>query len=96
MGGKKVSVGMQSIQLVDEKPQAVQIARFLRHCPGLSKQTIGDLLGEHDDFFLEVLDEFTKTFDFQGDLIFAHTQQSLRSTQSRERRGTTANMSHCH
>ncbi len=51
---------------MDEKPQAIQIARFLRHCPGLSKQTIGDLLGEHDDFFLEVLEEFTKTFDFQG------------------------------
>ena len=63
---KPGNVLLQSIHLVDEKPQAIQIARFLRHCPGLSKQTIGELLGEHDDFFLEVLDEFTQTFDFQG------------------------------
>ena len=43
------------------------VARFLRSCPGLNKQTIGELLGEHDDFFLEVLRYFTETFDFTGD-----------------------------
>ena len=42
------------------------VARFMRNCPGLSKQTIGELLGDNDDFFLEVLDEFTRTFDFAG------------------------------
>ena len=57
----------QSIHLLDEKPRAQQVARFLRFCPGLSKQTIGELLGEHDDFFLEVLDDFTQTFEFQGE-----------------------------
>ena len=44
------------------------MARFLRHCPGLSKQTIGDLLGENDQFFLDVLDAFTATFQFRGEL----------------------------
>lgn len=42
------------------------MARFLRFCPGLSKSTIGELLGENEDFFLEVLDAFTATFDFAG------------------------------
>jgi len=58
---------VQSIHLIDEEPQAVQIAKFLRHCPGLNKHTIGELLGEHDDFFLEVLDQFTQLFQFQGE-----------------------------
>ncbi len=42
------------------------MARFLRFCPGLSKSTIGELLGENEDFFLEVLDAFTATFYFAG------------------------------
>lgn len=46
---------------------AAAVARFLRCCPGLNKQTIGELLGEHDEFFLEVLRHFTDTFDFSGE-----------------------------
>ena len=42
------------------------MARFLRRCPGLSKSTIGELLGDPDDFFLAVLACFTKSFDFAG------------------------------
>lgn len=45
---------------------APAVAKFLRACPGLNKQTTGELLGEYDDFFLEVLREFTDTFDFSG------------------------------
>ncbi len=45
-------------------PKAV--AQFLRSCPGLNKQTTGELLGEYDEFFLEVLRHFTETFDFTG------------------------------
>ena len=44
------------------------VARFLRCSPGLNKQTIGELLGEYDEFFLEVLRHFTDTFDFTGAL----------------------------
>ena len=43
------------------------VAQFLRSCPGLNKQTTGELLGEYDEFFLEVLRFFTDTFDFTGD-----------------------------
>lgn len=57
---------LQTLKLLPEKLDAVGVARFMRNCPGLSKQTIGDLLGDNDDFFLEVLDEFTQTFDFAG------------------------------
>ena len=42
------------------------VAQFLRSCPGLNKQTTGELLGEYDEFFLEVLRYFTDTFDFTG------------------------------
>ena len=42
------------------------VAQFLRSCPGLNKQTTGELLGEYDEFFLEVLRRFTDTFDFTG------------------------------
>ena len=60
---------MQSIHLLGEDLDARKIARFLRFCPGLAKQTIGELLGENDAFFLEVLDEFTQTFAFKGDFL---------------------------
>ena len=57
---------LQTLKLLPEQLDAVGVARFMRNCPGLSKQTIGELLGDNDDFFLEVLDEFTQTFDFTG------------------------------
>jgi hypothetical protein len=56
----------QALGLLGEEPDARAVARFLRHCPGLSKVTIGELLGENEDFYLEVLDAFTDTFDFAG------------------------------
>ncbi len=58
--------GLQSIGLLEQEPDPKIVAEFLRHAPGLSKQTIGNLLGEADQFFLSVLDFFTRTFDFQG------------------------------
>ncbi|CAL8465729.1 g5265 [Coccomyxa elongata] len=57
---------LQSLGLLSESLDPGEVARFLRHCPGLSKQTIGDLLGENDQFFLDVLDDFTATFNFKG------------------------------
>eukprot|EP00884_Botryococcus_braunii_P022699 jgi/Botrbrau1/9112/Bobra.0305s0016.2 len=57
---------LQSLGLLDAELDPTSVARFLRYCPGLSKQTIGELLGENEDFFLEVLDDFTQTFDFRG------------------------------
>jgi hypothetical protein len=57
---------VQSLGLLGATLEPEPVARFLRHCPGLSKQTIGDLLGENDQFFLDVLDAFTATFSFRG------------------------------
>ena len=57
---------LQTLGLLGETLEHDKVARFLRHCPGLSKQTIGDLLGENDQFFLDVLDAFTGTFSFRG------------------------------
>ena len=59
---------LQSLGLLGDVLEPEPVARFLRHCPGLSKQTIGDLLGENDQFFLDVLDAFTATFKFRGEL----------------------------
>ena len=63
---KDYHIAMQSVGIFGEKLESRAVARFLRKCPGLSKQTIGELLGEHSDFYLKVLDEFTKTFNFKG------------------------------
>ena len=59
---------LQSLGLLGDVLEPEPVARFLRHCPGLSKQMIGDLLGENDQFFLDVLDAFTATFQFRGEL----------------------------
>lgn len=58
---------LQTLGLLPVEMDAAAVARFLRCCPGLNKQTIGELLGEHDEFFLEVLRHFTDTFEFSGD-----------------------------
>ncbi len=59
-------VAAQSIGLLAAERDPRAAARFLRRCPELSKATIGELLGEPSDFFLAVLAEFVRTFDFKG------------------------------
>ena len=49
-----------------EKLEAGEVARFLRNCPGLSKTTIGELLGEPSDFWVSTLARFVDNFDFRG------------------------------
>ena len=64
------SIGLpaQSVGLLSAEPVPREVACFLRHCPGLSKSTIGELLGDPEEFFLSVLAAFTKSFDFTGAL----------------------------
>ena len=53
-------------------------------CPGLQQGTIGELLGENEEFFLEVLDAFTATFDFAGARAWrACTADTLRPSLMR-------------
>ena len=48
------------------KLQIGTCCRFLRMCPGLSRQLIGDILGENNERCLRVLECFTASFDFSG------------------------------
>ncbi|KAI4377748.1 hypothetical protein MLD38_015326 [Melastoma candidum] len=41
-------------------------AYFFRFSPGLDKNFIGDFLGDPDEFHMQVLKEFTETFEFRG------------------------------
>ena len=67
-GAVTPNIWLQSLGLLGDILEPEPVAKFLRHCPGLSKQMIGDLLGENDQFFLDVLDAFTATFQFRGEL----------------------------
>ncbi|PNW80894.1 hypothetical protein CHLRE_07g334100v5 [Chlamydomonas reinhardtii] len=76
---KKGFVAMQAAKLLPEQPPpstdpeaataakkllATRLGHFLRTCPGLNKTTIGELLGDPDPFYLEVLEAYTTGFDF--------------------------------
>ncbi|CAA6666264.1 unnamed protein product [Spirodela intermedia] len=56
-------------RLVPEYPDAKSIAFFFRYTPGLDKNKMGDFLGEPDEFNIQVLREFTGTFDFSGVIL---------------------------
>lgn len=87
---------LQGLGLLGEVLEPEPVARFLRHCPGLSKQTIGDLLGENDQFFLDVLDAFTATFNFRGKLCYgeaaSHSSTLQRSLGARAAHTAAANV----
>ena len=62
------------------------VAQFLRSCPGLNKQTTGELLGEYDEFFLEVLRHFTDTFDFTGTVVEVVRKKSKEKKRKEKKR----------
>jgi len=53
-GGSSGSSSAAAVYAVDEDELARSVGYFLRVCPGLSKVTIGELLGDPDKFFLKV------------------------------------------
>lgn len=55
---------LQSIHLLPEKLDPQSVACFFRYTWGLEKLLVGDFLGNHDEFCVQVLQEFTKMFDF--------------------------------
>ncbi|EEF32377.1 pattern formation protein, putative [Ricinus communis] len=57
---------LQGMHLLPEKLQPQSVASFFRYTAGLDKSLIGDYLGNHDDFCIQVLQEFAGTFDFRG------------------------------
>ena len=57
---------LQSCQLLPAPLDAGDVAAFIRFVPGLSKQVVGEYLGGHDAFNIEVLYCFVELFDFEG------------------------------
>lgn len=55
--------------LVSDPPDAKAIAYFFRHTPILDKNMIGDYLGDPGEFHIQVLKEFTQTFEFTGMIL---------------------------
>ncbi|XP_031095234.1 ARF guanine-nucleotide exchange factor GNL2-like [Ipomoea triloba] len=52
--------------LVSNSSDPKAYAMFFRYTPKLDKTAIGDFLGDPEDFHLNVLKEFTDTFEFTG------------------------------
>ncbi|XP_020154266.1 ARF guanine-nucleotide exchange factor GNOM [Aegilops tauschii subsp. strangulata] len=56
---------LQAAHLLPEKLDPRSVALFFRYSPGLDKNLLGDYLGNHDEFSIQVLHEFSGTFDFE-------------------------------
>ncbi|CAI0628968.1 unnamed protein product [Linum tenue] len=52
-----------------DPPDPRDYAFFFRFTPGLDKTMIGDYLGDPDEFHIQVLKEFTCTFEFSGMIL---------------------------
>jgi golgi-specific brefeldin A-resistance guanine nucleotide exchange factor 1 len=66
---KKGMEYLKFANLVANPPEPKTIACFFRYTPGLDKQKIGDYLGDPGDLNIQVLKEFTDTFDFTGVIL---------------------------
>ncbi|XP_076889708.1 ARF guanine-nucleotide exchange factor GNOM-like [Bidens hawaiensis] len=56
---------LQGTHLLPGKLDPESVACFFRYTGGLDKNLVGDFLGNHDEFCVQVLHEFAQTFDFQ-------------------------------
>nr|XP_043608603.1 ARF guanine-nucleotide exchange factor GNOM-like [Erigeron canadensis] len=56
---------LQGMNLLPETLDPICVAGFLRYTTGLDKNLVGNYLGNHDQFCVDVLQEFAKTFDFR-------------------------------
>ncbi|CAN8273142.1 unnamed protein product [Cochlearia groenlandica] len=63
---KKGLQHLQGLHLLPEELDPKSVACFFRYTCGVDKNLIGDYLGNHDQFCVQVLHEFAKTFDFQN------------------------------
>eukprot|EP00271_Cylindrocystis_brebissonii_P013215 TRINITY_DN32894_c0_g1_i1.p1 TRINITY_DN32894_c0_g1~~TRINITY_DN32894_c0_g1_i1.p1 ORF type:complete len:1612 (+),score=297.74 TRINITY_DN32894_c0_g1_i1:164-4837(+) len=61
---KKGLAYLQKVGLLPEILDPYSVACFFRYAPGLSKNLMGEYLGEGVDFNVEVLTAFTNLFDF--------------------------------
>ncbi|KAK4417638.1 ARF guanine-nucleotide exchange factor GNOM [Sesamum alatum] len=56
---------LQGLNLLPDDLDPKSVACFFRYTTGLDKNIIGDFLGSHDEFCVQVLHEFARTFDFR-------------------------------
>ncbi|CAN6452847.1 unnamed protein product [Victoria cruziana] len=70
---------LKHAHLVPDPLEAQSLAYFLRFTPGLDKTLIGDYLGDPDEFHLQVLKEFTMTFDFKDMILDAALRNFLET-----------------
>ncbi|KAL0343856.1 UNVERIFIED_CONTAM: ARF guanine-nucleotide exchange factor GNOM [Sesamum angustifolium] len=56
---------LQGLNLLPDNLDPRSVACFFRYTTGLDKNIIGDFLGSHDEFCVQVLHEFARTFDFR-------------------------------
>ncbi|KZV43335.1 hypothetical protein F511_30071 [Dorcoceras hygrometricum] len=56
-------------RLISDPPDPKAHALFFRYTPRLDKTMVGDYLGDPDDFHIQVLKEFTNTFEFSGMIL---------------------------
>ncbi|KAI3972306.1 hypothetical protein MKW92_000834 [Papaver armeniacum] len=56
---------LQGTHLLPDKLDPQSVACFFRYTAGLDKNLVGDFLGNHDEFCVQVLHEFAWTFDFE-------------------------------
>ena len=62
---------LQSINLLPQELTPESVAKFFHTARGLSKNVVGELLGDPDKFYLSVLNCFVHLFDFTG-MSFDH------------------------
>lgn len=60
---------LKHAKLISDPPDPKAYAYFFRYTPGLDKKAIGEYLGDPDNFYLQVLKEFTETFLFNGMIL---------------------------
>ncbi|GFY82966.1 sec7 domain-containing protein [Actinidia rufa] len=56
---------LQGMHLFPDRLDPKSVAYFFRYTTGLDKNLVGDFLGNHDEFCIQVLHEFAGTFDFR-------------------------------
>jgi Sec7-like guanine-nucleotide exchange factor len=79
MKGAKESMEMLYKFGLVPQGDAVQLARFFRFTPGLSRANVGEWLGKRDDFHISVLKEYVKLFDCRGMAFDAALRAFLES-----------------
>lgn len=57
---------LKGVNLLPDTRDANSVACFFRYTTGLNKTLVGEFLGGHDEFCIQVLKEFAQSFDFQG------------------------------